>query len=103
VKSTLGGSPLVCLPHREARWQILAPRLGPLGQLPRSVRAQIALRAPGPPACKGQFPPRWPEFVGFGFDPPGPTAFGVVAYVGAKAVPRSLVRNWLGDLGDLLL
>jgi len=101
-KSTLVAALLGLLPHQGGTVQILGQRLGPLGQLPRSVRAQIAY-VPQALSLQGQFPLSVAEFVGFGFDPPGPTLPWRGGERRRQAVRRSLVRTGCGDLGDRLL
>ena len=68
-KSSLVGAVLGLLPRVSGTVQILGHPLGPTGELPRSVRAEIAY-LPQSLALQGRFPLTVGEFVGFGFDPP---------------------------------
>jgi len=69
-KSTLVAALLGLLPRSGGSVRILGQELGPAGELPRSVRSQIAY-LPQTLALQGRFPLTVSEFVGFGFDLPG--------------------------------
>jgi zinc/manganese transport system ATP-binding protein len=101
-KSTLVAAVLGLLPRQAGTVRILGHTLGPAGQLPRSVRAQIAY-LPQTLALQGRFPLSVAEFVGFGFDPPGPR----LSWIGGRrrhgAVLRALQRTGCADLGERLL
>jgi zinc transport system ATP-binding protein len=98
-KSSLVGAVLGLLPRASGNVQILGHALGPAGELPRAVRAQIAY-LPQSLALQGRFPLTVGEFVGFGFDPPGLS----LAWLGTKrrseAVQRALKRTSCQDLAE---
>lgn len=101
-KSTLVAALLGLLPRAAGTVHILGHALGPAGQLPRSVRAQIAY-LPQALALQGRFPLTVAEFVGFGFDPPG---LGLSWAGGQRrhgAVLHALGRTGCRDLGERLL
>jgi len=98
-KSSLVAALLGLLPRAAGSVRILGHALGPAGELPRSVRAQIAY-LPQSLALQGRFPLTVGEFVGFGFDPPGLS----LAWLGnkrrTKAVLRALERTGCQDLEE---
>ena len=98
-KSSLVAALLGLLPRAAGSVRILGHALGPAGELPRSVRAQIAY-LPQSMALQGRFPLTVGEFVGFGFDPPGLS----LAWLGnkrrTKAVLRALERTGCQDLAE---
>ena len=98
-KSSLVAALLGLLPRAAGSVRILGHALGPAGELPRSVRAQIAY-LPQSLALQGRFPLTVGEFVGFGFDPPGLS----LAWLGnkrrTKAVLRALERTGSQDLPE---
>jgi zinc/manganese transport system ATP-binding protein len=98
-KSSLVGAVLGLLPGASGTVQILGHPLSPAGELPRSVRAQIAY-LPQSLALQGRFPLTVGEFVGFGFDPPGLS----LAWLGNSrrfdAVHRALKRTGCQDLAE---
>ena len=101
-KSTLVAALLGLLPRASGTVHLMGHALGPAGQLPRSVRVQIAY-LPQSLALQGRFPLSVAEFVGFGFDPPGlrlPWAGGQRRH---GAVQRALERTGCHDLGERLL
>ena len=101
-KSTLVAALLGLLPRASGTVHLMGHALGPAGQLPRSVRVQIAY-LPQSLALQGRFPLSVAEFVGFGFDPPGlrlPWAGGQRRH---GAVQRALERTGCRDLGERLL
>ena len=98
-KSSLVAALLGLLPRAAGSVRILGHALGPAGELPRSVRAQIAY-LPQSLALQGRFPLTVGEFVGFGFDPPGLS----LAWLGNRrrcnAVQRALERTGCRDLAE---
>ena len=70
-KSTLVAAILGLLPRSAGEVQILGQSLSQNGNLPGAIRSQIAY-VPQSLALQGRFPLSVAEFVGFGFDPPGP-------------------------------
>jgi zinc/manganese transport system ATP-binding protein len=101
-KSTLVAALLGLLPRASGTVRIMGHALGPAGQLPRSVRAQIAY-LPQSLALQGRLPLSVAEFVGFGFDPPGPRLPWAVGQCRHRAVQRALERTGCRDLGERLL
>lgn len=103
-KSTLVAALLGLLPTSGGSVRILGQELGPAGELPRSVRSQIAY-LPQTLALQGRFPLTVSEFVGFGFDLSGLN----LAWLGGgsrgrrQAIQQALQRTGCGDLGDRLL
>ncbi|MCS5700804.1 metal ABC transporter ATP-binding protein [Cyanobium sp. FGCU-52] len=103
-KSTLVAALLGLLPRSGGSVRILGQELGPDGELPRSVRSQIAY-LPQTLALQGRFPLTVSEFVGFGFDRPGLN----LAWLGGgsrsrrQAIQQALQRTGCGDLGEHLL
>jgi len=98
-KSSLVAALLGLLPRAAGSVRILGHALGPAGELPRSVRAQIAY-LPQSLALQGRFPLTVGEFVGFGFDPPGLS----LAWLGnsrrCNAVQRALEGTGCQDLAE---
>jgi zinc transport system ATP-binding protein len=98
-KSSLVAALLGLLPRAAGSVRILGHALGPAGELPRAVRAQIAY-LPQSLALQGRFPLTVGEFVGFGFDPPGLS----LAWLGnsrrCNAVQRALERTGCQDLPE---
>jgi zinc/manganese transport system ATP-binding protein len=96
-KSSLVGAVLGLLPRASGNVEILGHALGPAGELPRAVRAQIAY-LPQSLALQGRFPLTVGEFVGFGFDQPGLS----LAWLGnrrrTEAVQLALERTGCQDL-----
>jgi zinc/manganese transport system ATP-binding protein len=101
-KSTLVAALLGLLPRQAGTVLLMGHALGPAGQLPRSVRAQIAY-LPQSLALQGRFPLSVAEFVGFGFDPPGPRLPWAGGQRRHGAVQRALERTGCRDLGERLL
>ena len=101
-KSTLVAALLGLLPRQAGTVLLMGHALGPAGQLPRSVRAQIAY-LPQTLALQGRFPLSVAEFVGFGFDPPGPRLPWGGGQCRHGAVQRALERTGCRDLGERLL
>jgi zinc/manganese transport system ATP-binding protein len=79
--------------------RILGQELSPTGELPRSVRVQIAY-LPQSLSLQPRFPLTVAEFVGFGWDPPGLS----LAWLGNRqrrsAVRRALERTTCLDLAE---
>ncbi|MCP9809666.1 metal ABC transporter ATP-binding protein [Cyanobium sp. HWJ4-Hawea] len=101
-KSTLVAALLGLLPRSAGTVQILGQQMGPAGELPRSVRAQISY-LPQTLALQGRFPLTVAEFVGFGFDPPGPNLAWLGGRHRSQAVAGALERTACSDLADRLL
>jgi len=105
VRATLVQPAPVLLPHQGGHGADPRQRLGPLGQLPRfRARSRSRLRAPGPPACNGQFfRSRWRSSWVW-FDRRSNACLGVGWRTSApRRVRRSLVPYWLRRSGDRLL
>ncbi len=98
-KSSLVGAVLGLLPRASGNVQILGHALGPAGELPRAVRAQIAY-LPQSLALQGRFPLTVGEFVGFGFDPPGLSLGWLGTKRRSEAVQRALKRTSCQDLAE---
>ncbi|MCP9801856.1 metal ABC transporter ATP-binding protein [Synechococcus sp. RedBA-s] len=101
-KSTLVAALLGLLPRQAGTVLLMGHALGPAGQLPRSVRVQIAY-LPQTLSLQGRFPLSVAEFVGFGFDPPGPRLPWAGGQRRHGAVQRALERTGCRDLGERLL
>ena len=101
-KSTLVAALLGLLPRASGTVHFMGHALGPAGQLPRAVRAQIAY-LPQTLALQGRFPLSVAEFVGFGFDPPGPRLPWAGGQRRHGAVQRALERTGCRELGERLL
>ena len=98
-KSSLVSALLGLLPRSAGTVQILGHELGPAGELPRSVRAQIAY-LPQTLALQGRFPLTVGEFVGFGFDPPGLGLAWLGCRRRSEAVHYALKRTGCQDLAE---
>ncbi len=101
-KSTLVAALLGLLPHASGRVELLGQPLGANGCLPRSVRAQIAY-VPQNLVIQGLIPLSVAEFVGFGFDLPGPSLPWRSGKQRTAAVLRALDRTQTCDLRKRLL
>ena len=101
-KSTLVAALLGLLPRASGTVHFMGHALGPAGQLPRAVRAQIAY-LPQTLSLQGRFPLSVAEFVGFGFDPPGPRLPWAGGQRRHGAVQRALERTGCRELGERLL
>ena len=103
-KSTLVAALLGLLPRSGGSVRILGQELGPAGELPRSVRSQIAY-LPQTLALQGRFPLSVNEFVGFGFDLPGLNLAWLAGGSRGRrqAIQQALQRTGCADLGDRLL
>lgn len=98
-KSSLVGAVLGLLPRASGNVEILGHALGPAGELPRAVRAQVAY-LPQSLALQGRFPLTVGEFVGFGVDPPGLSLAWLGNRSRAEAVLRALQRTGCQDLAE---
>ena len=101
-KSTLVSALLGLLPRRSGRVEVLGHPLTADGRLPRSIRAQIAY-VPQSLALQGLFPLSVREFVGYGFDPPGPRFPWRDHHDRKDAVQYALMRTGCSDIGARLL
>ena len=101
-KSTLVAALLGLLPRKGGTVQILGEQLSDNGDLPGAIRSQIAY-VPQSLALQGRFPLTVAEFVGFGFDPPGPRWPWHQHYRRKAAVEKSLDRTGCIDLRNRLL
>jgi zinc transport system ATP-binding protein len=103
-KSTLVAALLGLLPRSDGSVRILGQELGPAGELPRSVRCQIAY-LPQSLALQGRFPLTVNEFVGFGFDLPGLNLAWLAGGSSGRrqAIQQALQRTGCADLGERLL
>lgn len=100
-KSTLVQALLGILPHQEGSVRLLGQPLGPRGQLSAAVRSQVAY-LPQSLALRGRLPLTVAEFVGLGWDPPGPSLPWVGAGARAQAVRTALAKTESIDLADRL-
>jgi zinc transport system ATP-binding protein len=100
-KSTLVQALLGILPHQEGSVRLLGHPLGPRGQLSAAVRSQVAY-LPQTLALRGRLPLTVAEFVGLGWDPPGPSLPWVGAGARAQAVRAALAKTESLDLADRL-
>ena len=101
-KSTLVAALLGLLPHASGRVELLGQPLGANGCLPRSVRSQIAY-VPQNLVIQGLIPVSVAEFVGFGFDLPGPRLPWRSGKQRMEAVFIALERTHTCDLRNRLL
>ncbi|WP_041426551.1 metal ABC transporter ATP-binding protein [Synechococcus sp. CC9311] len=101
-KSTLVSALLGLLPHASGRVELLGQPLDAHGSLPRSVRAQIAY-VPQNLVVQGLLPLSVAEFVGFGFDLPGPRLPWSSGKQRMEAVFTALERTQTCDLRNRLL
>jgi zinc transport system ATP-binding protein len=100
-KSTLVQALMGVLPHQEGSVRLLGHRLGPRGQLSAAVRSQLAY-LPQSLALRGRLPLTVFEFVGLGWDPPGPSLPWRGAGVRAQAVRTALAKTDCGELAQRL-
>ncbi|WP_028951879.1 metal ABC transporter ATP-binding protein [Synechococcus sp. CC9616] len=101
-KSTLIAALLGLLPRSAGDVQILGRHLAPNGYLPGSIRSQIAY-VPQSLSLQGRFPLTVAEFVGFGFDSPGPRWPWHDLRRRLQAVETALERTGCNDLQHRLL
>lgn len=101
-KSTLVLAVLGVLPRSGGDVRLLGHRLGPRGQLPASVRQQIAY-LPQSLHLKDAIPLSVREFVALGWDPPGPRLPWGGGRARREAVAEALAKTGCEDLGARLL
>ena len=101
-KSTLVAALLGLLPRTAGQVQILGEQLSANGDLPGAIRSQIAY-VPQSLALQGRFPLSVAEFVGFGFDPPGPRWPWQQHRKRNNAIEKALDRTGCIDLRNRLL
>ena len=101
-KSTLVAALLGLLPRTAGQVQILGEQLSANGDLPGAIRSQIAY-LPQSLALQGRFPLSVAEFVGFGFDPPGPRWPWQQHRKRNNATEKALDRTGCIDLRNRLL
>lgn len=101
-KSSLVAAVLGLLPRQAGQVEILGHLLRSDGQLPCSVRSQIAY-LPQSLSLQGRFPLTVAEFVGFGFDPPGPRWPWRGSRQRHEAAKRALARAGCETLATRLL
>ena len=101
-KSTLVAAILGLLPRSNGDVQILGLPLSDSGNLPGEIRSQIAY-VPQSLALQGRFPLSVAEFVGFGFDPPGPRWPWRDHGKRQQAIEQALDRTGCIDLRNRLL
>jgi len=101
-KSTLVQALIGILPRSSGEVRLLGHRLGPKGQLPAGVRQQLAY-LPQALSLPGRFPLTVTEFVGLGWDPPGPALPWSGGRERRTAVSNALRKTDTFDLRDRLL
>ena len=101
-KSTLVAALLGLLPRQGGEVRLLGQPLGPHGHWPRAIRSQLAY-LPQTLAVRGRFPLTVRDFVGFGFDPPGPRWPWPGDRRRSAAIARALERTDSASLGDRLI
>ncbi len=101
-KSTLVAAILGLLPRTTGDIQILGQPLLDNGHLPGAIRSQIAY-VPQSLSLQGRFPLTVAEFVGFGFDPPGPSWPWRHRRQRRDAIAEALERTGCLDLRNRLL
>ena len=101
-KTTLLAAVLGLLSKKSGTVEILGQSLGQNGSLPTDVRSQIAYE-PQSLALQGHFPLTVSEFVGFGFDSPGPHLPWRQRQARRAAVQQALERTDCADLSSRLL
>jgi zinc/manganese transport system ATP-binding protein len=100
-KSTLVQALVGTLPRHAGTVRLLGHPLGPRGQLPASLRGQLAY-LPQSLALRGRIPLTVAEFVGLGWDPPGPALPWQGAAARREAVGAALAKTDSADLADRL-
>jgi zinc/manganese transport system ATP-binding protein len=101
-KSTLVQALIGILPRSSGEVRLLGHRLGPQGQLPAPLRQQLAY-LPQALSLPGRFPLTVAEFVGLGWDPPGPALPWSGGQARRSAVTTALGKTDTFDLRDRLL
>jgi zinc/manganese transport system ATP-binding protein len=100
-KSTLVQALVGILPRHAGSVRLLGHPLGPRGQLPAALRGQLAY-LPQTLALRGRFPLTVAEFVGLGWDPPGPALPWRGARARSQAVAEALAKTESRNLADRL-
>jgi|LakMenE01Jun11ns_1017448.scaffolds.fasta_scaffold9895143_2 zinc transport system ATP-binding protein len=100
-KSSLVQALVGILPRQAGSVRLLGEPLGPRGQLPERLRSQIAY-LPQTLALRGRFPLTVAEFVGLGWDPPGPAVPWRGARARRAAVGEALAKTDSLDLAQRL-
>lgn len=98
-KSSLLQALLGILPRRGGEVRVLGALLGPRGELPAAVRQQVAY-LPQALSLGNRFPVSVREFVGLGWDPPGPRLPWIGGGARRAAVAAALVKTDSADLAD---
>ena len=101
-KSTLVQAILGVLPRQAGEVRFLGCSLGSRGQLPRELRAKLAY-LPQTLVPRGRFPLTVAEFVGLGWDPPGPSLPWTGGRSRRSAVAAALAKTGCADLADRAL
>jgi zinc transport system ATP-binding protein len=100
-KSTLVQALVGILPRQGGSVRLLGQPLGPRGQLPAALRAQVAY-LPQNLALRGRLPLTVAEFVGLGWDPPGPALPWRGGAARRAAVAAALAKTDCSDLAQQL-
>ncbi len=100
-KSSLVQALVGILPHQAGSVRLFGHALGPRGQLPAAVRTQVAY-LPQSLSLRGRLPLTVAEFVGLGWDPPGPALPWHGARARRPAVAEALAKTGVADLADRL-
>jgi zinc transport system ATP-binding protein len=101
-KSTLVQALLGVVPRSAGEVRLLGHRLGPRGQLPAAIRQQIAY-LPQSLQLQDTIPLSVAEFVGLGWDPPGPRPPWGGGVARREAVARALAKTGGDALAHHLL
>ncbi|WP_094510912.1 metal ABC transporter ATP-binding protein [Synechococcus sp. MW101C3] len=101
-KSTLVQALLGILPRQSGQVRLLGRPMGPQGQLPASVRAQVAY-LPQSFTVRYRCPLSVADFVGLGWDPPGLQLPWRGGERRRQAVRQALAKTGCGDLADRLI
>ena len=101
-KSTLVKAVLGILPRSSGEVRFLGHGLGPRGQLPAALRSQLAY-LPQSLALQGRVPISVADFVGLGWDPPGPSFPWRERAARREAVQRALAKTATADLAERLI
>ncbi|MEB3256361.1 MAG: metal ABC transporter ATP-binding protein [Synechococcaceae cyanobacterium] len=90
-KSSLVQAMVGILPHHAGSVRLLGHALGPRGQLPAALRNQVAY-LPQTLSLQGRLPLTVAEFVGLGWDPPGPALPWQAGGARGQAVREALAK-----------
>ena len=101
-KSTLVQALLGILPASEGTVRVLGHRLGPHGQLPRTVREQVAF-VPQAFSMRNRCPLSVGDFVGLGWDPAGLRIPWSGSERRRSAVAQALRQTGCNDLAERLI